>query len=573
MDAPGHRVLRLARLVHLPLSSRRRTPLVTGGLALAVIVALALFADLGRPAFWDPGESRYAETVREMRASGNWIAPTLAFTRYYDKPAPFFWLVAGSFHAFGPTEWAARLPSALAAAGTIALVVVFAWSRVGPRAALGAGVVLATAAQFVALGRSVRMDMLLTLLTTATLLHGFVLLEAEARQPRPWGASVTWPLYATTVLAVLVKGPIGLVLPVLVLGAFAAAARLPLSASRLRPGVVSIAAITGLAAWYVAQAVYAPDYLWTFLWQHNVGRFVGRALAGHQEPVWFYVWILPLTFLPWTAFLPGAARRAVHRARRGDRLATFLVLWCVLPFLFFSVSRAKLATYLLPIFPALALLVATYLDRVLRAPVATRARALAVPSLLWSATLTIVAVSVPIGTAVALRSYAVSALAALPLAAFGVVGWQIHRREAWRAVPASVAAGMLALQLLFFRVGAPVVDDFASLRDAARAADALPADALVFAYKTRGHSFTYYGGRELLRVRSPAAVAEMLGRTAPTAALVKRRHLERIRQHLSRPACIWWRSPSGRALIANVPTPDHSGVLLGHEPEADAPGC
>jgi len=76
----------------------------------------------------------------------------------------------------------------------------------------------------------------------------------------------------------------------------------------------------------------------------------------------------------------------------------------------------------------------------------------------------------------------------------------------------------------------------------------LPATAAIFAYKTRGHSFTYYGGRSLLRVRSPADAAAALGRAAPTAVLVKRRHLEKIRAHLTAPACIWWQSPSGRVL-------------------------
>ncbi|MEB2284759.1 MAG: hypothetical protein B6D46_13355 [Polyangiaceae bacterium UTPRO1] len=533
-----------------------------GVAALAVIVALAFFADLGRPAFWDPGESRYAETTREMTESGNWMTPTLAFARYYDKPAPFFWMLAGSFAAFGRTEWAARLPSAIAAVVTIVLVFAFGWSYAGLRAAVGAGVVLATAAQFVALGRSVRMDMLLTLLTTAALMHGFVLLGGRPRRSSPWSAAVTWPLYVAIVLGIFVKGPIGLVLPVLVLGAYAAATRPLLSLSRLRPGVVSIAAVIGLAAWYAAQAVYAPDYLWTFLWQHNLGRFVGRTLAGHSNPIWFYVWTLPLTFLPWTMFLPAAMRRTIRRARRGDRLERFLLAWCALPFAFFSLSRAKLATYLLPIFPALALIVAIYLDRVLRAPAPTRARALAIPALLWSATLTIIAVATPLAAAIMLPGYAGRALAVLPLAAYGVASWLIRRRGAWRTVPALVAMGMLTLQIVFFHAAAPVVDDFASLRAAARAAAALPADTLVFAYKIRGHSFTYYGGRSLMRARSPAEVAAALGRSGPTAALVKHRHIAKIRQHLRQPACIWWQSPAGRVLITNRPTPDGSGVPL-----------
>jgi hypothetical protein len=120
------------------------------------------------------------------------------------------------------------------------------------------------------------------------------------------------------------------------------------------------------------------------------------------------------------------------------------------------------------------------------------------------------------------------------------------------------------------------VNDFSSLRDAAEIARDLPDATTVFAYKTRGHSFTYYGGRTVMRVRSPAAVAEVLRREVPTAVLVKARHLEKIRQHLSEPVFIWWQSPSGRALLANVPNQNAaSGARLAPNaastPEADPP--
>ena len=171
-------MVRLATSVNAPpYWSRRWARSAAGILGLATIVTVVMFLDLGRADLWDPGESRYAETVREMMVTGNWLDPTLGFLRYYDKPPGYFWLVGGAFKAFGQNEWAARLPSALAAVLTIALVVRFAWQRIGARAALGAGVILATAIQFVVLGRSVRMDMMLTLLLTATLLQAFVLWE------------------------------------------------------------------------------------------------------------------------------------------------------------------------------------------------------------------------------------------------------------------------------------------------------------------------------------------------------------------------------------------------------------
>jgi 4-amino-4-deoxy-L-arabinose transferase-like glycosyltransferase len=534
-----------------PYSSGGRARTAAGVLGLAAVVALAFCLDLGRPDFWDPGESRYAETVREMMVTGDWLEPTLGFQHYYDKPPGFFWMVGGAFKAFGQHEWAARVPSVASALLTIALVVGFAWRRLGVRPALGAGVILATAAQFVALGRAVRMDMVLTLLTTATLLQAFALWERRDEPPGAETSPHTWPLYLVPALGLLVKGPVALLLPVLIVAAFLAATRTAIRLRHLRPGLGAVLALLMVSAWYGVQAVRSPDYLWTFLWQHNFGRFVGRSLAGHAEPIWFFVWILPLTFLPWTLFLPAALHEAQQRARRGEHLTTFLLVWCVVPFVFFSVSRAKLATYLLPIFPALALLTAAHLDRALRS--AEAAAAFRIPALIWTAGMLLLALGAPIAIAFAYPGYASHALPALLLAIFPVLGWQLRRSERSRWLPALVATAALATQALFYRVGAPIVNEFSSMREAAEIAHDLPSDAMVFAYKTRGHSFTYYGGRLLTRVRSPEAAAEALARRAPTAVLVKERHLEKIRQHLSAPACIWWQGPSGRVLLANVP--------------------
>jgi 4-amino-4-deoxy-L-arabinose transferase-like glycosyltransferase len=354
----------------------------------------------------------------------------------------------------------------------------------------------------------------------------------------------------------LVKGPVAALLPALVVGTFLVATRRPIRLRHLRPGWSAWLAFGGVATWYVAQAVRAPDYLWAFLWQHNLGRFVGRALAGHAEPVWYYVWVLPVTFLPWTLFLFGALRHAARRARRGDPLATLLLSWCVAPFLLFTLSRAKLATYLLPIFPALALMTATYLDRVLRLPAARLAGAFRIPTVLWTAGMAAVAVGAPVVAAFAYPGYGRHAAAALALAIFPVLGWLALRRATWRTVPVLVTAAALASQLLFYRVGVPVVNAFSSLRGAAEVARDLPDSTEVFAYKTRGHSFTYYAGRTVRRLRSPAAIAEALERRVPTAALVKSRHLEAIRRSLNEPVCIWWQGPSGRTLLTNVPRND-----------------
>lgn len=529
-----------------------------GVATLAAIVWAALLLDLGRPAFWDPGEGRYAEAVREMQLTGRWLQPTLEGERYADKPPTFFWLVAGAFQLLGQTEEAARLPSAIAGILTIALTVRFGWRRIGPRAALGAGAILATAALFVALARSVRMDALLTLLLTATLFQVYTLWTAGRGRPR----THTWPIYILPALGLLVKGPIAVVLPALVVATVTLVTGERARLARLRPGAGAVAAILLIVAWYGTAAVLAPDYLASFIWRHNVGRFF-RASSGHAEPLWYYLWVLPVSFLPWSLFLPGALVRAVHRARRGRDCELFLLAWCGTILVFFTLSQAKLATYLLPLFPPLALLVAAWLAAVVRAPRALRERALRIPAYAWIGGMVAVAIGTPTALAVRHPSFAVPATAALLLLAFPVLAWRALASNRSRRVPALVLGGALAVQVLFYRVGAPIVNEFVSLRSAAHVAAELPPTTPVFSYKTRGHSFSYYAGLPLTRVRSPEAAARVLDGAEPAALLTKAKYFERLQRQLKTPVCIWWQGPSGRVLLANVPRPDlaHAGVL------------
>jgi hypothetical protein len=114
-----------------------------------------------------------------------------------------------------------------------------------------------------------------------------------------------------------------------------------------------------------------------------------------------------------------------------------------------------------------------------------------------------------------------------------------------------ILVAALATQILFYRAGAPVVDDFSSLRTAADAARELPSTAAVFAYKTHGYSFSFYDGRTIFRVRSADAAATVLTGDRPAALLTKTRYLAKIQQQLTQPVSVWWEGPSGRVLIAN----------------------
>ena len=529
---------------------------------LASIAGLAFLLDLGRPALWDPGEGRYAETVREMLMTRNWIVPTLNFEPYYDKPPGFYWLVASTFALFGPSAWAARLPSALAALAAIALTTTFAWRRFGPPVAVTAGAVLATAILFVIIGRSVRMDTVLTLAVSGALFSAYRAWEtpeaigpAAARTPR------TWPVYWFAALGVVTKGPIALLLPALVCIVLAAVTGEYRRLKRLLPGWGGVVALAVASGWYVAAAIEAPAYLWAFLWRHNLGRFVDGA-AGHTQPFWYFAWMLPVAFLPWSLFLPGALHRAVRRIRRGHDLDLFLMVWFAVVVVFFSCSRAKLATYVLPAFPPLAILVATYLRELRRATAATQARALRIPTAIWIGGVAVAAVAIVVVVAVKYPTFAPRVAVALGLLVFPFAGVRALRQHRWQTVPLLVLLSALATQMVFYRVGAAVVDDFTSLHDAAVAARELPAGAPVFAYKTKGYSFSFYDGRALTRVRSVDAAAAVLGDDRPAALLTKTRYLAKIQARLTQPVCVWWQSASGRVLIANLPPLRAAGLRM-----------
>ncbi|MBI3767735.1 MAG: glycosyltransferase family 39 protein [Deltaproteobacteria bacterium] len=569
-------------MLSAPSSARSWLRQAAGLVALAAVVGLAFGLDLGRAHLWDPGEGRYAETVREMLLTHNWIVPTLNFAHYYDKPPGFFWIVAGCFRVFGVTEWAARLPAALSAALTIAATVAFGWRRIGARAALGAGAILATAGEFVVLGRSVRMDMLLALAVSGTLFYAYALWTDDAAPVGEHARETpTWPLYVLPAVGLLIKGPIAIILPLLVLAAFTALTGEYRRLHRLRPGPGLLVALALAGSWYLIAAVRAPDYLWSFLWRQNVDRFFeGASGTGHSEPFWFYFWVLPLTFLPWTLFLPGALRRSVQRARHGHDLDVFLLAWLLIVFVFFTLSRAKLATYLLPIFPALALMVATYLRDVLAAPAVVRARAFAIPTMVWAAAIVALTATIAIGTAVRYPAFGWRAASGLTLLVFPLAGFALARRQRWQTIPVLIAVAALASQMLFYRTGVPIVNEFSSLRAAAEVARALPENARILAYKTRGHSFTFYAGRTLTRVRAPEAVAAALEGEAPVGLLTKAKYLDRIQTHLTEPACVWWQGVSGRVFLANRPFPDtsrHAALIPGTDAAesivANSPHC
>jgi dolichol-phosphate mannosyltransferase len=327
-------------------------------LVVVVLAAVVFFSRLTCP-LQEPQEARYAEIPRQMLAEGSLLVPVLHGQAYYDKPPLLYWLVMSSYAVFGVEDWAARLVASGAAFGSV--LVTWWWGRrvLGDRAGLAAAVILCLSARFVQMGRLLTMDGLLGLQVVAALAFGHAAL-CSGRLRWNW-----WLLSAAAVaLALLTKGPVGLVLVLPPLLAYQwLDERVP------RPGLVPwggyLLAAVGLAApWYAAILAHEPAFASYFFWRHHLERYL--APFDHAEPAWFYLPTVLLGMLPWTLLLFGLgrflARRSLRAAgRRPAALGMFLLsfAWC---FGFFTLSGCKRATYILPAMPLLALALGCYLD-------------------------------------------------------------------------------------------------------------------------------------------------------------------------------------------------------------------
>ncbi|HXJ93998.1 MAG TPA: glycosyltransferase family 39 protein [Terriglobia bacterium] len=323
-------------------------------LLLLTIGGALFFVELGRLPLTEPDEGRNAEVAREMLVQHDWITPHYDTLPYLDKPVVFFWLVASSFRAFGISEWAARLPSALAALLTMLVVWLLARSIFGESCALKAAVVFATCPLVIVFARVVIFDMTLTLLLTITM-AAFWLSRNPGRMQRP----LQCVMFAAAGIATVTKGPVGIVLPVLAIVVYAAAQRKFGELRRLAwpPGLALFLAAS--LPWFIAVSLRNPGFPRYALWDESLVRFAGGHLHRGGS-VFYYIPVFLAGLLPWSLLLVFASLNRLRSWRQlrddGHAAQAYLLSWAVVVFVFFSASHSKLPGYFLPAIPALAIL-------------------------------------------------------------------------------------------------------------------------------------------------------------------------------------------------------------------------
>ncbi len=503
---------------------------------LILCAGLAVFfVGLGSARLWDEDEAEYSRCAREMMAGGDWVAPTFNHQLWAEKPVFVYWLMIGAFRMFGPTEFAARFPSAVFAVGT-SLLTYHLGRRLFSRAVgFWAGLMLATTILFVVIGRAATLDSTMIFFTTLALLMFCIVARIGLNRPigdasaPPTAADrfrallpQTWrgflAVYAALGMAVLVKGPIGVVMPMVGLGLYVLLAgrnakRSLLADFSARAGSVSDGVIPGrrrnsvanasgsstvawlrqmhadihAAAWsmrpFTLAAIVAvialPWYAWVgirtngeywrvFFWEHNI-QYLLHSNQGHHGTVFYYLIATPVGFFPWTLAMAMGLAGAVRSIRRGEsdaRIYLLMICWSLGWIGVFTLCGTKLPHYAAPAFPALAVVAAKWLADWIAAPqLAAAGRRIARSWYVVGAIGVAMAIGVPVLVARAAPGAPSGYWVGLILVAGAVAGWWLQRRGRPAAAMGALTIAMIGMCIgLFGFVAAPFSEQQTSLR-------------------------------------------------------------------------------------------------------------
>jgi 4-amino-4-deoxy-L-arabinose transferase-like glycosyltransferase len=332
-------------------------------LLIVIIEGFIFLFNLGARDLWEPDETRYAVVAREMKESGNWIVPHLNGTVYAEKPPLFFWLVNLSTFLFGDNEFANRLPSALAGLITVLVTFLFGERVFNVRAGFLSGLVLVTGFFLSQISRWMMLDSLFTLFFLLSLFFFYQGYRNEERRRVHY-------LFAGSFigLGVLTKGPIAyLPIPIyLILGFFEKDVKKFWNRDLLWGFLLSLA----LVLTWVIPACWTggEDYTRRILLEQSIGRIAGKIKHFHPESFLFYVIRFPAEFLPWTFFMPAAVVLELRRSKEERSGFLFLSVWFLFIFFFFTLLKGKKDNYILPLYPAAAILVGRWLTSFLQSP-------------------------------------------------------------------------------------------------------------------------------------------------------------------------------------------------------------
>ena len=500
---------------------RRR--FVCAGLLALLCAGLFLYRANSLP-LTDPDESRCALIARNMLRSGDWIVPHLGNHVYFDKPAPFFWLAAGAEKLTGSGELGGRLVAALGGILTVLITYALGCRMFGPAAGLPAGLVLATGGEFLFIARWYRMDMPFEAAMWAAIWWFWrsedpirELLFSNGVDMRLHGDTIRrrggwYGFYIFCAIATLFKGPAGFLLPAMIVGIYLLISGRPRRVFEMFhvPGILVYLAIAGV--WFVTISIREPNYAYEFLIRQNLSRFASHTFGSHSFPGILYIPIVMGGMLPWTIYLPTAVIKYFPRKwrlRAQEPAVLFLWTAAIVPLVFFSFSRTKLMSYILPVFAPLAVLIGRVItDWVISNPVRdlslnrTNKPDVDMKRAAWGLMITIFTCLLAIvGFEIWLNNIDLWSAVAVSLGIIAVLVMYISLRREKRAVFVGCACTAVVMMFLYV-IGhtAPVQYEQMSTRRLAGLIDPAEAASAKFCYwNTPKISFEYYTGASEIR--------------------------------------------------------------------------
>lgn len=329
-------------------------------LIITLLVGTLFGMKLGQYPLIAPDGGRYAEIPREMVATKDYLTPRLNGIKYFEKPPLFYWLQAASIKIFGVTDFAVSIVNALMALGSVLCIYFTSRKLYGRLSAIFASLIFATSGLVVALTRAITLDVTLTFFLTVTFCSFLLATQLPLGKKR---SLYLWISYIFVALAVMTKGLVGIIFPgVLLLNWLTIFGEWRnLKTYHLASGVMIFLLIT--LPWHILVQLKNPEFFrFYFIEQHFLRYFTDY--ASRAKKWWFLPTLLVAGLYPWVAFFPQAIIHHLPKNFNGwqqTKTTTFLLLWIVVIYAFYTFSQSKLIPYILPIFPPIAMLVGNYL--------------------------------------------------------------------------------------------------------------------------------------------------------------------------------------------------------------------
>jgi 4-amino-4-deoxy-L-arabinose transferase-like glycosyltransferase len=334
---------------------------------LTLFLALLFGAFLGTRPLMVPDEGRYVEIPREMVESGDYLTPHLNYMKYFEKPALFYWMIAASIKLFGLNEWTLRAVVSIMSLLGCLMVYIAGLRLYDRRTGILSCLILATSALYFSMTRFIITDMPVTLWITASLLLFILGTQEPATSKKRY---YFWGMYACAALAVMTKGLIGIVIPGMIIFSWLCVTRewRQLRTYCLPTGILLFLLIA--APWHILVQLKNPEFFRFYFIDQHFLRYL-TDYAGRQQAVWFFPAVTLGGLFPWACFLLAFLATPVKKQKiiawvknifnhRENQITAFFVLWTVVLFVFFSLSKSQLLSYALPLMPPLGILIARY---------------------------------------------------------------------------------------------------------------------------------------------------------------------------------------------------------------------